>query len=258
MQKFCGIYCIENIVDNKKYIGKSVNISSRWKSHLSALKNKAYNNNYLQNSYNKHGESCFYFSILEICSNDYLNDREKYYIQLYKTKVSNGYNFDDGGSEKLNLSQETKIKLSLSKMGKRNPNFGKKDSEETRQRKIASNSGKNKGLIRSEEFKKRLSIIAKQNYKPHYHSEDFKRKLSEERMGDGNPLFATKRKDATSQYYGVCFDKSKSKWKTSINYMGKQMHIGSSDNEIDAAKIYDNYIKNKGINYPLNFPKDNL
>jgi len=45
MQKICGIYCIKNLIDNKKYIGKSVDISSPWKSHLSSLRKDNHNNN---------------------------------------------------------------------------------------------------------------------------------------------------------------------------------------------------------------------
>ena len=32
-----GIYCIENLSTNKKYIGQSVNIYERWKKHISEL-----------------------------------------------------------------------------------------------------------------------------------------------------------------------------------------------------------------------------
>ena len=33
-QKKSGIYCIENIVNRKKYIGQSIDIEERWKNML--------------------------------------------------------------------------------------------------------------------------------------------------------------------------------------------------------------------------------
>ena len=33
-EKICGIYCIENKVNGKKYIGQSIDIYNRWKKHL--------------------------------------------------------------------------------------------------------------------------------------------------------------------------------------------------------------------------------
>lgn len=39
MEKICGIYCIENIINHKKYVGLSKDINRRWSDH----KNKALN-----------------------------------------------------------------------------------------------------------------------------------------------------------------------------------------------------------------------
>lgn len=49
-EKICGIYCIENLVNNKKYIGQSVDIINRKQNHFSKLKNKHHENQYLQNA----------------------------------------------------------------------------------------------------------------------------------------------------------------------------------------------------------------
>ena len=47
--KICGIYCIENINTNKKYIGQSVNINDRWSKHKNELRQNSHDNDYLQN-----------------------------------------------------------------------------------------------------------------------------------------------------------------------------------------------------------------
>ena len=42
-----GIYCIENIENNKKYIGQSKNINGRWYKHKNELKRGVHFNDYL-------------------------------------------------------------------------------------------------------------------------------------------------------------------------------------------------------------------
>ena len=48
-----GIYCIENIITNKKYIGQSINIKDRWSKHKSELNHQTHDNDYLQKAWNK-------------------------------------------------------------------------------------------------------------------------------------------------------------------------------------------------------------
>lgn len=94
----CGIYCIENINTNKKYIGQSINIDDRWSKHKSELRSNSHDNDYLQKAWNKYGEDNFRFYILEECNSSDLNEREIYYINLYQTlDYKNGYNLKEGG-----------------------------------------------------------------------------------------------------------------------------------------------------------------
>lgn len=97
-KKRCGIYCIENILDNRKYIGLSRDIDRRWCEHKSELNNNNHDNNYLQNAWNKYGCVNFKFYVLELCDEDCLSEMEKHYIKLYKTlSHENGYNLTIGG-----------------------------------------------------------------------------------------------------------------------------------------------------------------
>lgn len=115
-----GIYKWTNIVNNKVYIGKSSNIIRRKTEHLYTLRNNKHRNHYLQNSFNKYGEDCFKFEIVELCDEDDLNEREEYYIKLYKTLDKKyGYNLMENDGRNNRHSQETKKKMSASHSGKK-------------------------------------------------------------------------------------------------------------------------------------------
>jgi len=130
MDKICGIYCIENMVDGKKYIGQSINIYKRWKSHIYDLKKDGgAASPYLQNAWNKYGEDNFKFYILICCFDDkkILNKLESFYIKYFNTFIaSNGYNLDTGGKEDRKISDVTKEKMRNSKLGKKTPSFFRK------------------------------------------------------------------------------------------------------------------------------------
>ena len=87
----CGIYKIINIETNKIYVGSSKNIEMRIKSHFSNLKNKKHHSVKLQNSYNKHGLSCFTYEVLEECEIEDLFVREQHWIDILDSYHS-GYN----------------------------------------------------------------------------------------------------------------------------------------------------------------------
>lgn len=65
MKRISGIYCIINLINNKKYVGSSINIHKRWKDHLYALKIGTHRNEHLQHAWNKYNEESFKFIILE-------------------------------------------------------------------------------------------------------------------------------------------------------------------------------------------------
>lgn len=93
-----GIYKIENILNNKIYIGQSINIEKRWKAHKkAAFDNKATEYEYpLYRAMRKYGVDNFVFDIIEECESHILNDREKYWIKYYNS-FFNGYNQTLGG-----------------------------------------------------------------------------------------------------------------------------------------------------------------
>ena len=115
-EKICGIYCIESLMDNKKYIGQSVDIEQRFRSHKSSLRNNKHSNTHLQSAWNLYKENNFIFYVVEKCDIYDLDDKERYYISMYNlTNDKFGYNFEGGGSESKNISESTRRKMSLAK-----------------------------------------------------------------------------------------------------------------------------------------------
>ena len=116
-EKICGIYCIENLVNGKRYIGQSKNIYHRWASHKSSLNNGYHFNDYLQNSWIKYGADNFKFYILDKCALEELNEKEKYWIADYNTKEA-GYNLTYGGDGCVGKACSEKTKQKISKANK--------------------------------------------------------------------------------------------------------------------------------------------
>lgn len=93
---FTGIYSITNNVNDKKYIGQSLDIKHRWRHHINELKKNNHANSHLQNAWNKYGEEKFNFEIIQICAPSELDMKEQYWIKYYDS-MKNGYNLCMGG-----------------------------------------------------------------------------------------------------------------------------------------------------------------
>ena len=94
----CGIYKITNMVNDKCYIGCSKNIEHRWIAHKSESiieKNSQYNYS-IHKAFRKYGIDNFSFEIIELVPDENLFEREKYWIDFYKS-YDNGYNETLGG-----------------------------------------------------------------------------------------------------------------------------------------------------------------
>jgi len=95
MEKICGIYQIKVIGEDLRYIGQSVNIERRRKEHIGSLNSDKHPNVWMQNYWNKYGESAFEHSIIEEIPKKELNAREKYWIAYYGAKHT--FNATSGG-----------------------------------------------------------------------------------------------------------------------------------------------------------------
>jgi group I intron endonuclease len=154
MSKKTGIYKIENTINNKIYIGSAVDVLNRFATHRYKLKNNKHINGKLQNAWNKYGESCFIFYLLELCEREELINKE----QIYIDKLNPFYNISkfatSGLGNKYFLgkkhTEETKRKISVIHKGKKISNEHKEIIGKT-----------NKGKKFSEEHKQKMSDSAK-------------------------------------------------------------------------------------------------
>ena len=95
-----GIYKITNIKTKECYIGQAVDIAARWKQHAKCgLGIDTPPANKLYKAIQEYGIWNFSWEVLEECSTKDLNEKEKYYIEAYKSKEY-GYNSISGNKTK--------------------------------------------------------------------------------------------------------------------------------------------------------------
>jgi group I intron endonuclease len=175
MEKISGIYCIENLVNGKKYIGQSCHVYRRWVEHRGKLRRNEYKNYPIQNAWNKYGEENFIFYLVEECKQEDCDNREIFYIREMHSHIdSDGYNIGLGGEGGymrgrfgelhhrygVSLSEETKKKMRKPRTeeGKINIKNGMREARESgnpRKKRIKGYS--RKGVPMTEENKKRNS-----------------------------------------------------------------------------------------------------
>ena len=91
-----GIYKITNQLDDMCYIGQSVDLATRWKDHAKCgLGIDTPQGNKLYQAMIQYGLWNFSFEILEECPKQDLDEKEKYYIQLYQS-YDYGFNSNKG------------------------------------------------------------------------------------------------------------------------------------------------------------------
>lgn len=119
-----GIYIIKNLVNNKVYVGSSIDLSSREYKHFWMLNKGIHDNQYLQKSYNKYGSSSFIFEIVKYCDYSKLIEDENNFIDFYQSNnLDYGYNLAKVNDFRRNTYNDVvKLKLSLHNLEK-NGNF---------------------------------------------------------------------------------------------------------------------------------------
>lgn len=189
-----GIYQIRNIVNGRVYVGKSKDITFRWRGHLSHLRIGKHPNRPLSMDWELFGESNFVFEVLEYCDEALLREKEmEWSRRLRSFDKEHGYNFlcDFDGFQgkhaehtKKQISQslhgvvrsdETKDKIRsyaknrppevLEKLRQAALAQHQRESAETRAEVGKKISEANRGRIVSEETRAKLSERMRQKWK---------------------------------------------------------------------------------------------
>ena len=114
-----GIYVIQNNINQKKYVGKALDIYRRIKAHVTALNTKDVNENrHLINSWHKYGRENFSYYVIEYIFDEdkdilenKLKERELYWIERLDTlNREKGYNLRLDSEGKCIVSDETREK----------------------------------------------------------------------------------------------------------------------------------------------------
>ena len=105
------IYKIVNLVNNKIYIGKTINsVEHRLKEHIRTSKRKRTYTSYLYNAMNAYGEENFDIEVIEECQLSIIDERERFWIKKLNSQNPNiGYNIQEGGEGGAVRSKEFKI-----------------------------------------------------------------------------------------------------------------------------------------------------
>jgi len=144
-----GIYVIKNLSNSKVYVGSSKNLETRWKIHKLRLTKNKHENQYLQNSWNKYGENCFQFELIEeVVIQELLHKVEKMWIDFFNsTSDQFGYNIQKvpgRGRLGIKMLEVTKQKLSKLNSKENHPQWGTHLKEETKQKLRDAQTGKHK------------------------------------------------------------------------------------------------------------------
>lgn len=148
------VYAIRCLVNGKFYVGQHAGKNyekKRITRHFRDAKTGRDRCVKLSRSIRKYGNNQFVYGLAYALSQGELNDLECYYIRTFDT-IKNGYNLHMGGGEYGTITDEHKLKIGNANRGAKNwmfgkvgachPNFGRKHSEEAKEKMRLAKLGK--------------------------------------------------------------------------------------------------------------------
>lgn len=220
-----GIYKLVNRNDGKIYVGQSVDLEKRKRTHFWLLRENKHFNPRLQRAWNR-GDK-FDFEIIEKCQVPELNDKEIYWIKVLEA-MSKGYNLCEGGESTVgyHFTDEQKEKIAKGNRGKvisketvqkrkdtlaehmKDKEFAERLNDlRRRQAKERGFGGHNRGIPCPEEQKR----IVSEKLKGRYISDEHKAKLKELYSGEKSITAKLKQSDVVEiRYRFLCGETQRS------------------------------------------------
>ncbi len=166
------VYIIVNVKNSKFYIGGTINFNKRRNGHFSKLRNNTHHNKGLQEDFNLHDETDFVISpLVELPQDKYIvNEVEQLFLDLLHGEGC----YNDSPYSTWN-----------GKSGSLSPMFGRKVSQEERERLSRINRGANNYWYNKPEHMIKMRASRKTNTPMlgKKHSEETKKRMSEQRKG---------------------------------------------------------------------------
>lgn len=122
-EKIRGIYIITNLINNKVYIGESLDIYRRWEEHKEDLNKNTHHSYKLQQDWNTYGADNFKFEIISVLDKSIAKFVDEYILLVYEDKyikqydsINNGYNVENTLEKVLNGDKIISNNIKSSKM----------------------------------------------------------------------------------------------------------------------------------------------
>lgn len=228
--KICFIYVLRDPRDSSiRYVGKTINPDKRLKGHIwESSKTNTHKANWIKSLLSIGLKPTI--KVIEECSDNEWEEKEKYYIALYKEQygklLTNGTSGGEGGITKPGMKHtaESKKKMSLIKKGKR-------PSIETCKKMSESNARHFLNKTHSQETKKKMSIARSGVF----HSAEAKQKISLATSGENNP--SAKDWILRSPTGEMIKIKSLNSWCLENNLTASKIHYATRKNRTDQWTI---------------------
>lgn len=132
--EMCGVYKILNVNTGKFYIGSTgISFSHRWSQHVRRLRNGNHFNRHLSASWEKHRESAFVFSIVEVTRPEWAVAYEQVFLDCWRPwDCKYGYNINTDAATSIGRKHTPEARKAISERAKlqfSNPEVRKTVSE---------------------------------------------------------------------------------------------------------------------------------
>lgn len=204
------IYKIRNVVNQKFYVGSTTNMKERARTHRNRLRRGKHHSAHLQAAWNKYGEECFVFEVVEEVPTvellrpvedrwlaDFVGKECCYNKSLYSDTPMRGIRTEDHPCFGRIVTEESRAAISASLKAfyaagpENHPRMGKTHTEEAKAKisakiQVAIAEGRGGKFIPSAETRLRMSLALKgnQNTKGYIRTEEHRRKLAEANKGN--------------------------------------------------------------------------